>query len=253
MRADRLNMIEQYIIKNKTVPLDELCKVFNVSLNTIRRDLGELVNRETVQKIYGGVAAIEKAGLVPSLIRNTLNIDAKAAIGELAAKLINDNDFIFIDSGSTTPNILRHIAEKKNITIISHSLRVLSEASKYRSFNLVSVGGVYNGDTDSFVGASAIEAINSITIKIAIMAATGISIENGMSNTTYYEAEIKRTVVKRSNRIILLADQSKFDHDALLPFCRLEDLMAVVTDRRPSERYVRFFEAQDVQLLFVER
>ena len=249
MRVDRLNRIEQYIIDHETVSLNKLCEVFDISLNTVRRDINELLARGAIRKVYGGVMAVDKARPVPALIRNDMNTDGKAVIGELAAMLIRDNDLVFIDSGSTTPYVIRHLAEKKNVTIISHSLAVLNEASHYSSLKLVAIGGEYNGKTDSFVGMSSIDTINNLIIRAALMAATGVSIENGMSNTTYYEAEIKRAVVKRSKSTVLMADYTKFDHDALLSFCRLEDVECVVSDRRVSQKYLQFFEREGVRFL----
>ena len=104
---------------------------------------------------------------------------------------------------------------KKRITIITHSLGALSEASKYDNLNIISLGGIYSPTTDSFVGLSAIEALSSMRINKAFMGATGVSLTAGMTNTTFLEAEIKRAVVHRADSIYGMADSSKIGREAI--------------------------------------
>lgn len=170
MKVSRLNSIEQYVISRETVSIDELCEVFGVSKNTIRRDLNELEQRGHITKVYGGVTATVPSGAVPTPIRSGLNQIDKSLIGRLAAEEVADGDTIFIDSGTTTLCLLRFLVAKKRITIITHSLGALSEASKYDNLNIISLGGIYSPTTDSFVGLSAIEALSSMRINKAFMA-----------------------------------------------------------------------------------
>ncbi len=127
MKVSRLNSIEQYVISRETVSIDELCEVFGVSKNTIRRDLNELEQRGHITKVYGGVTATVPSGAVPTPIRSGLNQIDKSLIGRLAAEEVADGDTIFIDSGTTTLCLLRFLVAKKRITIITHSLGALSE------------------------------------------------------------------------------------------------------------------------------
>lgn len=92
--------------------------------------------------------------------------------------------------------------------------------------------------------------IDTLTIHTAFMAATGVSIENGMSNTAYFEAEIKRAICNNSRRIVLLADHTKFGRDALISYCSLEKVSAVVTDREPTAEFMRFFHSYGTKILF---
>ena len=133
---------------------------------------------------------------------------------------------------------------------MTHSLGALAEASKYENLSVISLGGIYSRPTDSFVGLSTFEALSTMKINKAFMAATGVSIENGMMNTTFLESEIKRGVVQRAAHIFLMADGSKLDRDAVITFCRLEELTGFVTDRRPPEQYMKFFAASGVRVRY---
>lgn len=250
MKVSRLNSIEQYVIAHETVSIDELCNVFGVSKNTIRRDLNELETRGHITKVYGGVTAISAAGAVPALIRSSLNSTDKALIGRLAADTITDGDTIFIDSGTTTLCLLRYLTMKKKITIITHSLGAMTEASKFENLNIISLGGIYNPTTDSFVGLSTIEALSAMRINKAFMSATGVSLSAGATNTTFLESEIKRAVTQRAEQIYLMADSSKIGKEAIVTFCHLKDLTAFITDREPPQEYVTFFKKENVHLRY---
>ena len=250
MKVSRLNSIEQYVISRETVSIDELCEVFGVSKNTIRRDLNELEMRGHITKVYGGVTASVPTGAVPTPIRSGLNPADKSVIGRMAAEFVDNGDTIFIDSGTTTLCLLRYLAAKKRITIITHSLGALSESAKYENLNLISLGGIYSPTTDSFVGLSTIEALSSMRINKAFMGATGVSLTTGMTNTTFLEAEIKRAVVHRADNIYGMADSSKIGKEAIVTFCHLKDLTGFITDREPPREYVDLCHKEHVLLRF---
>lgn len=250
MKISRLNSIEQYVIARETATIDELCETFNVSKNTIRRDLNVLEARGHISKVYGGVTAISSQGAIPMPIRTGMHSSDKNLIGRLAAEEVEDGDTIFVDSGSTTLCMLKYLATKKRITIVTHSLGALAEASKYENLNIISLGGIYSRPTDSFVGLSAFESLSSMKINKAFMASTGVSIDNGLMNSTFLEAEIKRGISQRASNIILLVDSSKIGHDGIISFCKLEDITYFITDSKPSEEYMQFFEANNITVRY---
>lgn len=249
MKISRLNAIEEYVLTNKTAGIDELCDVFQVSKNTIRRDLSELEARGHIAKVYGGVTAVVPEDVTPLPIRSGINSDGKEQIGALAATLVEDGDTIFLDSGSTTVCLLRHLADRHNVTIVTHSLTAMNEAAKFDNLRLISLGGQFNTATSSFVGISALNSLTDLCISKAFMGATGVTVENGLSNTTFLEAEIKRSVVAHSNRVVLMADHSKLGHEAPISFCRLSGIVALVSDAPLSDKFSDFCRAHTVRVL----
>lgn len=250
MKISRLNAIEQYVISKETASIDELCEVFGVSKNTIRRDLNDLESRGHITKVYGGVTAVPSGNpVLPSPVRSGINQADKNLIGRLAAEEVKDGDTIFIDSGTTTLCMLRYLNNRKKLTIITHSLAALSEASKYENLSLICPGGIYSPPTDSFVGLSTFESLSGMTINKAFMGATGVSLESGMTNTTFLEAEIKKGVVQKATSVYLMADASKLDKEAVISFCQLRDLSAFITDRQPADSYIEFFRHNGIRVL----
>ena len=120
MKANRLDLIEAYTVDRGSASLPELAEAFGVSINTLRRDIAELVQRGKIRKVYGGVTAND-VSVTPISVRETTNSQEKQRIGELAAQLVNDGDTIFLDSGSTTPYLLACLEGKQELTVISHN------------------------------------------------------------------------------------------------------------------------------------
>ncbi len=250
MKSARLDAMEQYILQHEEVSIRELTEHFRVSINTLRRDLDELEARGHVAKKYGGATASTPPSLTPMPRRFQMNVQKKRLIGELAATVIPDGATVFIDSGSTTCNIVRCLGQKRDLTLVTHSLAALNEASLLEEVNTISLGGIYNASLGAFVGISAFDTIKTLSVKIAVMAATGVSIKHGLSNTTYFEAEIKRAVAAQCEKIVLMADHTKFGKDALIAYCPLERVSIVVTDVEPTNEYKAFFKRHGIQLLY---
>ena len=93
------------------------------------------------------------------------------------------------------------------------------------------------------------DSLSRLSIQTIFISATGVTVESGLTNSTYMEAEIKRNVVQRGNRVVLMADQSKFGHSAVISFCQLEQLYAIVTDKMPSQPYLDVIERHGIKLI----
>ncbi|MFR7839995.1 MAG: DeoR family transcriptional regulator [Blautia massiliensis (ex Durand et al. 2017)] len=115
MKSQRLDMIEEYVLEHKNASLDTLCEKFNVSKNTIRRDVDILLKRGSIMKVYGGVAALETPQTLPLLSyeeRGGRFPDEKKEICRRAAELVAEDDTIYIDTGTTCLNLVDFIADK---------------------------------------------------------------------------------------------------------------------------------------------
>ena len=250
MKASRLDSIEEYILEHGSVSLPELSTVFQVSMNTIRRDMSELVQRGKVKKVYGGVT-INGPSVTPLSFRENAYSKEKEWIGKLAASLVHDGDTIYLDSGTTTPCILRCLESMQSLTVISHNLRALEEASKNKGLHLIAVGGEYSYRTGDFSGlASSSDTLNRYHISKAFMSATAVSVKYGLSSISFLEAEIKRLIVEASDSVVLMSDHSKFLRNAVISFCDLDQLEAIVTDQDPGEDIRKFCAEKNIQLLY---
>ena len=250
MKIDRLNEIEHYVFLKGSASIEELASRFDISINTVRRDIKELLKRGSVQKVYGGVTSTLPQNIVPISHNSQINTDAKTIIAEKAADLVDDNSTIYLDTGSTVCAIVPYLADKKDITIVTNSLSVIEAAAPYH-FNLFSLGGFFNDIVSGFVGISAEENLTRLAFDHAFLGTTGISLDQGLTINGYYEEPIKRQVIQCCRKkIILMADHTKFNQHALLHFGRVEDLKAIVTDRKPPAEYVTFCKKNSIDLIF---
>lgn len=252
MKLSRINEIEKYLIQHKFASIPELLDKFDVSKNTIRRDIAELCERGIASKVYGGIVLNRDKDVIPYSMRSVSNPDQKIKLGELAGRFIKNGETIYVDSGTTTVNLLRCIPENFNITIISNSLNVYNEGARFEHLNVISTGGLLYHKTNSFIGITAVNSLANYHINKAFMAATGVSLVSGATNHSFHEAEMKKAVTRLCDTIILMADHTKIGRDASISFCPIESLTAFVTDRKPPAEYLDFFAAKDIECLFSE-
>ncbi|MEA4894621.1 MAG: DeoR/GlpR family DNA-binding transcription regulator [Oscillospiraceae bacterium] len=252
MKYTRLREMEEYILSKDYVSLNELCAVFDKSMNTIRRDVAELVKDGSVKKLYGGVrTAKPQSGTLVSFTERTIKREKeKQLIGKLAAQLIQDGDIIFLDSGTTTLNIIPHIPPGINVTILTNNLAVINASTGNPGISIIAFGGRLNPDTASFSSRFMdMDFLRSFNVNKAFMAATGVSVESGATNSSQEELPIKKAMVERSNMRILVADATKFGQRALLTYAELSKFNVVVSDKTPGTEVMDFFSEHHISLL----
>lgn len=246
MKTRRLRDIETYIHSRKNVTLDELCLTFDVSKNTIRRDINQILQKGSIEKVYGGVVSAEK--LISFENRNVERRDEKAEIGRAAAEYVEENDLIFIDSGTTTCNIMNFLEKDRHLTILTNSLDVINGAASMPNVHLLVVGSTYKRSTRSFVGVDDMRALEKYNINKAFMSATGVSLAHGLTNSDLLEYEIKKSIAKRAEKLILLADSDKFGRSTLLTYAAFSDLDVLVTSSDLPAEYAESCRANGIAL-----
>ena len=251
MKIERIHQIHELLKDRKRISLDELCEIFGVSKNTIRRDIAELEEGGIIRKVYGGIVLKEAdiMSLEPFSAREIRNINEKKIIADLAATTVEDGEVIYIDSGTTTMHMIPHLAEKNFLTIVTASIYVLELATRYSSLNVVATGGNLQPPIKALVGADVVSCIKNYNFSKIFLASTGVSIEHGTTNASPLECEVKRELVKKSCAKYLLVDNSKFDVASLMTFSDLSNINHIVTDKNPPEKYLDFFQKNSVNLI----
>lgn len=253
MKEKRIDSLEQYILENRSVTIDNICEIYNISKNTVRRDLEELVERGTIVKVYGGAKAVDtvqpKTPLSSFEERHIAHMREKDYICRLAANMVSDGDIIYIDTGTTCIYMVEYL---KNIkcTIITNSLQVASSAVPYPNLSVIMLPGKLKRETLSFVGIEAIENLKIYNIDKAFMASTGVTIENGLTNASSEEYSIKKSVVENSAYLYLLADYTKFGRTALHTYCSLSTVNAIVTDQSLPDKYCTFCSTHNINIVY---
>ena len=235
MKLRRLNNILDYVKTYGVCSYDNLCEHFNVSLSTIRRDIDELEKEEKIEKVYGGVK------LTDSYKNEDFNSGlykydfAKDNIAKKACELIEDGDIVLLGSGSTVAHMIKHLKERRNITLITNNLAVLNETLNC-NFNVVGIGGNLDKTTMSFVGLQSIKQLEQLNANKCFISCNGIN-QHTITNVTDLEADIKKTQINISDKIVLLADHNKFNNVSLYSFANINDIDYLITDNKLTKEY----------------
>lgn len=251
MKLDRLNEMEHYIYCRGNVSLEELAEHFGVSVNTVRRDIVEIMKNDTIRKVYGGVVSRPEPELVPRTEREKTNRTAKQTIGMLAAERIADYSTVFLDTGTTIARIIPYLANKQNLTIITASLPVIEQATQYPNLNIFTLGGFFNKEISGFVGITVTEYLNRLAFDTAIVSAAGITDKSEMTIDGFYEEPIKRQVLARGCRdVTLVADTEKFGRSALFSFGTLSDIQCIISEQKPPEPYLSRLQDMRIKTVY---
>lgn len=249
MKDKRLNEMRAYLKEVHIASYDELAQHFNRSINTIRRDIAILEVEGWIKKTHAGVTYQADDNIITVATRILENQEEKFIIAKLSSQILQDGEIVFIDSGTTATSLLQFLEDKKNLTIVTANLEVITKASNMPNVTLISLGGTYCNYTNSFSGVNTVENLKSINIAKAFLSATCISIENGLSSNSYLESEIKKAVIAKKPKIIAMLDSSKFDKSAILSFIALNEIDVLVTDKKIPEKYKLYLDESNIPFI----
>ncbi len=250
MKVKRISLIEEYINQHKTVSIDELCEHFRVSKNTIRRDIEVLVEGGGIKKIYGGVTVPNEGtpNNFSTYAQRAISCqDDKLDIARQAAEFIEDGDTIFVDSGTTTVGIIDFLGSK-NVTVLTYNLDFIIKAIPFPNIRIISLPGEFLRDTLSFVGSNGADFLETFNIKKSFMATTGFSEKRGVTNSSPLESSIKKSAIKNSEEIFLLADMSKYMKTALMTYCELSEVDYIVTKGEIPQSLKEYAQMNDINI-----
>jgi len=238
LTEERRNLIVSYVNEKNAVTVAELMEEFDASAATIRRDLSALHDERRIQKVFGGATSINKRDIStfePSVsAKATLNIEEKDAISRYAASLINDDDFVYIDSGTTTLEMIKYIDNHKAKYItngIVHAKKLLE-----KGLNTMIIGGRCKASTEAIIGPECIDGISKYHFTKAFMGTNGISISAGYTTPDVDEAMVKEEAVRHAYLSYILADHSKFGQISSVTFADIASC-CIITDKEATKNY----------------
>ncbi len=253
----RADFILNNLSANGFVSIKELSKRLEVSEMTIRRDLRELFKSNIVTLIPGGAILKKNPPMDKDeekyLIQaaESLMLEEKIKISRKAASLIEPNDVIVIDTGSTTENLPKFIPENMPLTIICYTLNILFNVYENKNWKLIFPGGYFHNNTLMFESPEGIGIIKRIRANKAFISAAGVSEKLGVTCATDYEKETKRAVIDSSDVKILLVDSTKFGKIKISHFADLTDFDIIITDTGISKEFVNIIKNIGIKLYIV--
>lgn len=252
LAVERHERILEQLDKNKIIKVSELSKLLDVTEKTIRGDLETLEKRGLLKRIHGGAVLAEDEGrMLPIAERQLGHSDVKDAIAKEAVKLIQPNETILMDGGSTTIAIAKLLGEFP-ITVITNDLKIANVLLSKHNVRLMVLGGTKIDSSSSLMGAQATEMLSKMRVNRLFFGTTGVSIEHGLTVFNSIHADWKKQIIACADHITLLADSTKFEKVALIQFASIQDVNEIVTDTNLDETIIENLRNREINLHFAE-
>lgn len=229
---DRQAKIVSLLRDDQFVDIRSLTERLQVSVATIRRDLGELEEAGLLRRTHGGAVSTNQIGQDSTHAARLVSRQAeKAAIGTAAAAMIKDGDAVILDAGTTSLEVAKRLNGLRGLTAISNGSDIVTEMIRNDGQTVFSIGGQYSDSNRSFRGPLAEMFIRQFNADKLILNASSIDLERGLICTASPEnAAIQKAMIEVSSRVIVVADHTKLTKSSLAVTTKIEDVAVIVTD-----------------------
>ncbi|MBN2899749.1 MAG: DeoR/GlpR transcriptional regulator, partial [Clostridia bacterium] len=232
----------------KSVTVSKLSKEFNVTEETIRKDLQLLENEGILKRIYGGAYVEESVqGDVDVNLRENILVKDKEIIAEKCVPFVKDGDSIFLDASTTSYYIASKIMSH-NITLITNSLKIASLVANSDTVKLLLIGGIYDKRSMSFLGKNAENDIQKYFVDKAFVSCRSVHLDFGITDSNEQQAEIRKIAFKHSHQTFLVVDHTKFNKTSFSFIADLSDIDEIVTNQPLSEAWVDRLKQEGINI-----
>jgi len=229
--AQRRERIQEYLAIHKIVRITDLCEMLETSDATIRRDLEWLEQQGVLERTHGGAMLSQRLNLEQAYQQRALrHPEEKYRIGVLAASLIEDGDIVFLNSGTTSTQVIRHIRPDIEATIITNNLIGVLETGEV-NFEILVLGGSFQSKSNSVAGRYAINNLSQVYANKAFIGVDGISLRHGYTVPTSSEAEVVQLMCERTTGLItVISDSSKWGVVSNFEVASIDEMQRLITD-----------------------
>jgi DeoR family glycerol-3-phosphate regulon repressor len=248
----RLNRRQQELIalvqREGFVSVEQAALHFDVTAQTIRRDLGTLCDAGLLRRYHGGVSLPSSVENLAYTARKTLLQPEKQRIASLVAQHIPDDASLFINLGTTNEDVARALLTHKGLRIITNNLNVAIMLSNNPSFEVIVAGGVVRGRDHGVTGEATIELIRQFKVDFGIVGISGIDMDGTLLDFDFQEVRVAQAIIEHSRQVYLAADHSKIGRNALVRLGSIARIDAWFTDCAPPDPLIAVLEQCETQL-----
>lgn len=244
LKEERQKCILDVLEREGRVLASDLCAKYMVSKDTIRRDLREMAEAGTIQRVHGG-ALRHYAGSAPYVRRQEIDIESKNGIARAAARLIHDGHVVLIDGGTTTVQIASHLSRECSATVITNSPPLALALADHPRLSVRLLGGTFLKDARLTAGVDTIKMIELVRADLCLLGMCSLHPDVGISVNDFEEAHVKRAMIRASNEVVGLISGGKLG--TALPYVvgPASQLTHLITDSS-SEEFVHPYRAQGI-------
>jgi DeoR family transcriptional regulator, fructose operon transcriptional repressor len=232
LQFDRQRQIYRLALKNGSVDVSELAQLFEVTTETIRRDLSDLQERRLIRRVHGGAVPVERQFHEPMIdARDVLNAEQKTAIGRSACDQVPTSGTVIIDSGSTGQKLAELMPVGAGLHVTTNSLLTALTLARRGLADLTVLGGSVRTNTFAMVDTQTVEAVRSMRVDVLFISCDGLSLSRGLTTPYPQENHLKRAMIEAARKVVALVDHTKFGNDQTYCYAQPREIDVLITDQ----------------------
>jgi len=253
VKAPNLNPRQKEILNHVRirgeVQVEPLAETFNVTPQTIRRDLNQLRELNLLHRVHGGAIVQDGVANLGYEARRRISKEEKEAIAQCAAELIPDDTSLFINIGTTTEQVARHLVSRVGLLVISNNINVVNTLRECETLQVMTAGGIVRREDGGIVGDATVDFIAQFKVDYAVVGASAIEEDGTVLDYDPREVRVAQTIIANARSVILVADSTKFERNAPIRIVDISNIDYFVTDRMPSPVFTAICEEEGVTLV----
>ena len=247
-RDARQDKLVDLVRQRGFISIEAMAEHFNVSTQTIRRDIDQLCQMKKLARYHGGAGLLPGSEQLAYANRKTRNLQQKNTIAALVATQIPDDASLFIDIGTTMEAVAKALVHHKNLRIITNHIRVVSILSESTDFEIILAGGLVRNRDQAITGEATSEFLRKFKVGYAIFGIGSIDNDGAILDYDYRDVHVSRTAIDISKKRFAAADHSKFNGDAMVHLGHVSEIDAFFTNILPPQEISDVLTANNARL-----
>lgn len=248
---ERQDQIFELLSQQGKLTVSEIVEHFSVSEATARRDLNSLASEGKIRRFYGGAILNQKAAPEEPILRRTHDQEEeKERIGIAAAAQIENEETIFLGSGTTVLQVAKNLVGRQ-LTVITNSLPIINLMADWPDITLITLGGQFRASERSFIGHISEKSLQDLRADKVIIGIRAISMEHGLTNDYLAETITDRNILQMGQKVMIVADHTKFGRISTVFVAPVEKINTCVTDSLVSKDFIEYFKSHNIDLILV--
>jgi DeoR family glycerol-3-phosphate regulon repressor len=252
-QISRHQQIVELVKTQGYVSTDELVEKFDVSPQTIRRDLNELADSNQIRRYHGGATIPLSSENTSYNTRKTLNFNEKDIIADEVVKYIPDGSTLFIDIGTTPEAIARALHKNhKQLSVVTNNINVATILLTNPEIKVILAGGEVRNKDGGIMGEATLDFVKQFRLDFGILGISGIDFDGSLLDFDYHEVRVKQAIIENSRSIFIAVDHSKFGRNSMVKLGNINQAHMVFTNQQPPKEIQSILKGADITLEVID-
>ncbi|WP_019995562.1 DeoR/GlpR family DNA-binding transcription regulator [Aureimonas ureilytica] len=251
MLTDRQTQILDLARRQGRVQVDDLAQRYEVSVQTIRKDLNDLCEGRFLSRVHGGAVVSFGVENVGYDARRLIAATEKAAIGRAVAELVPNGASLTINIGTTTEAVATALSRHSGLMVVTNNINVATTLRPYPDIEVVIAGGTVRRSDGGIIGEAAVDFIKQFRVDFAVIGVSAIEADGTLLDYDFREVRVAQAIIANARHTILVSDATKFERTASVRIGNIREIGTFVTDHCPVEEFRRVCQAEQVRLIEV--